>query len=291
MRDLEKTEPRLIELSRQYDIFVVSSSAHRKLLRGAAWAKAVSFIEDDDLLKTVQEATLKLDGGDSLLQWQKLGVALSLVSDREKLTGYKYETIVRIRSDIPLERVAFAVFESLPNNTLAAQSDIIFGGRRDAMMVFDGFFDYAIENFWMNSKYRKLDWGLVSEWDPLAAAQHRLLLPVLAFSELPRLALSKKLLKILTGPGHGLLGTNRVGRKIFSKILKNIHQGLSRYPEAGQGVPVDVDDGNNFFPSERSFATFAALNGLKLKAIKPFIAPFRFRHSRHRKSTLRTSIE
>lgn len=286
MRDLARNWNSLEKLSRQNDIFVATSGSGLKeaeVRQLKKICKSIVFVEEDARSLKKQAEALKMSGGNVLLQWQKLDIAFSSMIQFEEVSGQKYETVIKIRSDIKLSRINFNQFRGLPKNSLRGQTDVIFGGSRDSMLNFYGFFQIAQNRYYRNSSYQKIDWEIVAKWDALAAGQHRLLLPKSAFEARVQWRTLRILFKFTTGPGHGILRTNNLSRKLLSLSINSSAKELNSFSDGGDGLQVGVDDGNPLFPSERSYATHAAKCGLVLLQTKPFVTPFRLRHSRGRR--------
>lgn len=277
LRNIEKTRPALRKLAETFDIFVVTNEQYRHYCKTEEWITEALIIEDHPELIAEQDHLCQRRGGQVFLQWQKLREGLNLVIQQERERGVEFGQIIKIRSDVPLQKVDFASSFPTTENALSSQSDVIFGGARETMMKFREFLNFATQSCYSNSEYRKIPWAVIAAWEPLAAAQHRLLLPLDAYMQNRTLVLFKLLFRLVTGPGHGLLGTQRLIRILYGSVLRKMWPVLDSFREGGPSVTVDVDDGENLFPSERSFATYCAMNGIEMLSIRPFIEPFRNR--------------
>ena len=93
-------------------------------------------------------------------QWFKISLALKLVREQEKKQSYKYDSILKLRTDYFFSHPKYILKDiikacSCPNTGLVGASDKVFGGSRDLMMTLTGFssimetFFYEIENdYW-----------------------------------------------------------------------------------------------------------------------------------------------
>lgn len=277
LRNIERTKPALIRLAKTFDIFVVTNEKYRSFCEAETWVTKSLVIEDCPDLIAEQDRLCQRRGGQVFLQWQKLREALRLLIEHETQTGIEYVQVIKIRSDIPLQRIDFDSSFPTVQKTLSSQTDVIFGGSRETMLRFSEFLTFAEESCYNNSEYRKLPWSVVASWDPLAAAQHRLLLPMDGYKQNRSLVVFRVLFRLLTGPGHGLLGTQRLLRILYGRYLRRMWPAFDDFGDGGQSITVDIDDGENLFPSERSFATFCAINEINMRSIRPFIQPFRDR--------------
>lgn len=283
MRCLDLTQPVLASVSKFADIYVVTSIQYKPKLEKAPWIHQAFFIEEDAEESAKDKRLSSLEGGTVFLQWQKMKVALELIQSHESLRGQNYETIIKVRSDLTLEKLNISHFARLENNRLLSQSDLIFGGPRSAMMEFKDLLDFAETQMYRSQKYIPLNWVTVGSWDPFAAATHRLLLPLSAYTAIPEIRFLKLLFRLVTGTGHGLLRTHRLARRYFQWRIRHLAPRLLNLPLEGEGFAVDLDRGGNFFPSERAFATFAALRGFDLIGIRP---PLKLFKNRKRKEKL-----
>jgi hypothetical protein len=268
MRCLDATQPVLVSMSRFADIYVVTSIQYKPTLENAPWIHAAFFIEEDATEAANQKRFSSLDGGTVFLQWQKMKIALDLIQRHESLRGQNYETIIKVRSDLTLEKLNISHFAGLEEDQLLSQSDLVFGGPRSAMMEFKDLLEFAETRMYRSERYIPLNWVTVGSWDPFAAATHRLLLPITASTAIPELRFLKLLFRLVTGTGHGLLRTHKLARRYFHWRIRHLAPELLNLSHE-EGFAVDIERGGNFFPSERTFATFAALRELKLISIRP----------------------
>jgi hypothetical protein len=139
LRCLEHSRAFLERLSRRADLFVCTDAAHREAagtIRCRHHGEVV-IIEDEPALAAEDRA---LPVG-SMRQWQKLAQCLAMVRHHETRTGRNYTHLVKLRSDF-LHVNPESFFEDLvhdPLDGLATASDKVFGGRRDLMLLFEGF--------------------------------------------------------------------------------------------------------------------------------------------------------
>ena len=280
MRCLDATVQALVSISKSADIYVVTSLRYKPQLERAPWVHEAFFIEEHEEAAADEKRMSSLEGGVVFLQWQKMKIALGLIQEHETLRGQEYETIIKVRSDLPLEKLDMSHFARLEEGQLLSQSDLIFGGPRASMFQFRGLIEFAQNKMYRSQRYVPLNWSVVGSWDPFAAATHRLLLPLGAFTVIPEMRFIKLAFRLFTGTGHGLLRTHRLTRRYFHWRIRHMAPRLLSLELEGDGLAVDIERGGNFFPSERTFATFAAVKGLQLFSIRPAINPYKNRKSK-----------
>ena len=91
----------------------------------------------------------------AMQQWHKLAVALSMVRSHENRIKRRYTHIVKLRSDFHHVQPRHLLHELVSADGLICSSDKVFGGRREIMMLFEGFyaaiygwFDEQEERYW-----------------------------------------------------------------------------------------------------------------------------------------------
>ena len=91
----------------------------------------------------------------AMQQWHKLAVTLSMVRSHENRVGRRYTHIVKLRSDFHHVQPRRLLNELVSTDGLICSSDKVFGGRREIMMLFEGFyaaiygwFDRQEEQYW-----------------------------------------------------------------------------------------------------------------------------------------------
>jgi hypothetical protein len=155
LRCLDHSRRFLERLCRRADLFVCTEGRYREAaasLRCRCHGE-VRILEDDPVT-AAEDAALPVA---SMKQWHKLGVCLQMVRRREERTGRRYTHIVKLRSDY-LHVSPERFFEDLllaPGDGLATASDKVFGGPRDLMFLFEGFyraipghFDGGEDRYW-----------------------------------------------------------------------------------------------------------------------------------------------
>ena len=91
----------------------------------------------------------------AIQQWHKLAETLSMVRSRERDTGRRYTHILKLRTDFHHVQPKSLLADVASADGLICSSDKVFGGRRELMMLFEGFyaaitgwFDQREEDYW-----------------------------------------------------------------------------------------------------------------------------------------------
>ena len=113
-----------------------------------------------DMVKSLPATIVKISTEESLPvgsmhQWQKLDEALKMVRMKENNTGTYYSHILKLRSDYYHTSPRHLLKELANADGLICSSDKVFGGRRDLMLLFEGFykaisgiFDQRENSYW-----------------------------------------------------------------------------------------------------------------------------------------------
>ena len=130
-------------LCRQTDVFICTSQE---------FSNAAKCLKATEVEVLQQEPDLPIG---AMHQWHKLAVALSMVRSREKRTRRRYTHIIKLRSDFYHVQPSHLLNELVSADALICSSDKVFGGRRDLMMLFEGFyeaiygwFDQKEQHYW-----------------------------------------------------------------------------------------------------------------------------------------------
>jgi hypothetical protein len=127
LRCLKHSQHFLASLSRHADLFICTSP-------GYAQAAATM----PGMLKVVDpEPNLPMG---SMQQWHKLALALALVRQQETTSGRRYTHILKLRTDFHHAQPRHLLQELVNADGLICASDKVFGGRRELMLLFEGFF-------------------------------------------------------------------------------------------------------------------------------------------------------
>ena len=91
----------------------------------------------------------------AMQQWHKLMLTLSMVRAHESRTGRLFTHILKLRSDFHHVQPRHLLSELVSADGLICSSDKVFGGRRELMMLFEGFyaaiygwFDRREQHYW-----------------------------------------------------------------------------------------------------------------------------------------------
>ena len=134
LRCLRHSQQWLQALTRRADLFVCTS---------AAYADAAQQLDAEALIVD-PEPTLPVG---TMHQWQKLALALQRVRARELSTGIRYTHILKLRSDFYHLQPSALLPQLVAADGLLCASDKVFGGQRDVMMLFEGFFSAVMGHF------------------------------------------------------------------------------------------------------------------------------------------------
>ena len=125
------------------DIFTCTSQA---------FADAAKQIAGNNIKIVIEEPKQSVG---AVQQWHKLAQTLSMVRSREKQKGQKYTHIIKLRSDFYHVQPKHLLYDLVCADGLICASDKVFGGRRELMMLFEGFyaairgwFDQREETYW-----------------------------------------------------------------------------------------------------------------------------------------------
>ena len=137
----QRSEALLRQLSQEADLYVVTSERFRDIAETITQPHQRQIIEDHPKEASVDEG-LPVN---SMKQWHKLSLALELIRRHEQTLKRRYRYILKLRSDYFYahpDRMLNSVAKQCrsPNLGLVGASDKVFGGRRDQMMLMEGFF-------------------------------------------------------------------------------------------------------------------------------------------------------
>ena len=142
LRGLAHSGPFLQALARRADLFICTSTA---------WAAEGRSLPGQ-LQLVDPEPDLPMG---AMQQWHKLALALAMVRRQEECTGRRYTHILKLRSDFLHARPQRLLTELVTADGLICASDKVFGGRRELMLLFEGFhaaiagwFDQREQLYW-----------------------------------------------------------------------------------------------------------------------------------------------
>ena len=135
LRCLQSSYNFFSSLNQIADVFVCTSNDFRE--------EALSISQNVYILG--KEPALEVS---SMQQWHKLYICLQQVKRQEVINGNHYEFILKLRTDFYLIKPE-NILKDLVNATgrLCCSSDKIFGGPRDIMMLFEGFYYSLLSAF------------------------------------------------------------------------------------------------------------------------------------------------
>ena len=141
LRCLHRSADLLRHLSRQADLFIVTTHTFRREAAQLTQAARILIVEDLHDERGV-DAALAVP---SMKQWHKLHLALHLIRSHEQRLDQRYRFILKLRSDYffvhPQQMLRrFTAACRTPQTGLVGASDKVFGGRRDLMMMLQGLF-------------------------------------------------------------------------------------------------------------------------------------------------------
>lgn len=142
LRCLQHTMPLLQALARSADLFTCTSAGFATLARQLPGA----------LIVVDPEPRLPMG---AMQQWHKLAVSLAMVREQEIRNGQRYTHILKLRSDFHHVNPRRLLDELVAADGLICASDKVFGGRRELMLLFEGFypaitgwFDEQEQRYW-----------------------------------------------------------------------------------------------------------------------------------------------
>ena len=141
LRCFERSAEIWERLRPQGDLFIVTTAFYRKRALDLVPAERCLIIEDLPV-EAAMDADLPVN---SMKQWHKFSLALQLIYQHEQQRQKRYRHIIKMRSDYyfahpqgMLKQIAMACRS--PHSGLVGASDKVFGGPRELMMQFKGFF-------------------------------------------------------------------------------------------------------------------------------------------------------
>ena len=142
LRCLSRSRQLLIRLSRQADLFIVTTAAYAQTARSLVPEQQLLVVDECPRERRI-DRTLAVG---SMKQWHKLSLALQLVKNAEHRLGRRYSQLLKLRSDYfyvhPRHLLRDVMRACQPAEAgLVGASDKVFAGPRDLMMLFQGFFE------------------------------------------------------------------------------------------------------------------------------------------------------
>jgi hypothetical protein len=156
LRCLSRSQALLKRLSKVADLFVVTTASYADAAQRLTRSDQILIV---DHLPAEAQRDQRFPVG-SMKQWHKLHLALQLVKTAEQRRGRRYSHLLKLRSDyfyVHPQRLIKDVIKQTqqPEAGLVGASDKVFGGPRDWMMLFQGFyqnlegwFDDREQHYW-----------------------------------------------------------------------------------------------------------------------------------------------
>ena len=141
LRCLSRSQALLQRLNKEADLFIVTTAAYADSAQRLTRSDQILIV---DQLPAEAQHDQRFPVG-SMKQWHKLHLALQLVQTAEQRRGRRYSHLLKLRSDyfyVHPQRLIKDVIQQTqqPEAGLVGASDKVFGGPRDWMMLFQGFF-------------------------------------------------------------------------------------------------------------------------------------------------------
>ena len=141
LRCIKRSAPLFERLKQQADLFIVTTAAYRQRALALASDKNCLIVEDLPTEAAI-DAALPMN---AMRQWHKLSLALQQIRRHERNRQKRYRHIIKLRSDYYFahpERMLQQIARTCRSAEagLVGASDKVFGGPRELMMQFEGFF-------------------------------------------------------------------------------------------------------------------------------------------------------
>ena len=127
LRCMNQSNEFLRELSKRADIFICTSER---------FAEASARIKSK--VKVIFQEPLLPIG--AMQQWHKLSETLGMVRMHERKIGKRYTHILKLRTDFHHAEPSKLLEELVAADGIICSSDKVFGGRRELMLLFEGFY-------------------------------------------------------------------------------------------------------------------------------------------------------
>lgn len=115
------------DLSKHTDLFICTTPSFAKIARSLP----------AEILIINAEPNLPMG---AMQQWHKLSMALQMLKSKEKTTGKRYTHILKLRTDFYYAQPRHLLRELVQADGMLCTSDKVFGGSRDLMLLFEGFY-------------------------------------------------------------------------------------------------------------------------------------------------------
>ena len=141
LRCLSRSGRMLARLGQAADLFIVTTKDYAQLASSLVPQRRLLIVDQSPGEQLVDESLVV----GSMKQWHKLHLALQLVQTAEQRRGRRYSHLLKLRSDYlyvhPRHLIKDVIHQTQhPKAGLVGASDKVFGGPRDLMMLFQGFF-------------------------------------------------------------------------------------------------------------------------------------------------------
>lgn len=140
LRCFEKSRKFLKALSRYSDLFICTSESFRD--------EAYSLPAEVTIVN--QEPFLPIG---SMQQWHKLSITLQMMKTKEERAGIRYSHAMKLRTDYYHTQPRQLLKDLTSSNGLICASDKVFGGKRELMLLFEGFYSAIISTFDQNEQH------------------------------------------------------------------------------------------------------------------------------------------
>ena len=121
-------------LSKHVDIFICTTPSFAKIGRSLP----------AEILTIDSEPNLPMG---AMQQWHKLSMALQMLKSKEEKTGKRYTHILKLRTDFHYAQPRHLLRELVQADGILCTSDKVFGGCRELMLLFEGFYASIIGTF------------------------------------------------------------------------------------------------------------------------------------------------
>ena len=245
LRCLSRSQALLQRLNKEADLFIVTTAAYADSAQRLTRSDQILIV---DQLPAEAQHDQRFPVG-SMKQWHKLHLALQLVQTAEQRRGRRYSHLLKLRSDyfyVHPQRLIKDVIQQTqqPEAGLVGASDKVFGGPRDWMMLFQGFFQ-SLEG-WFDDREQHY-------W-PINLAQ------VLASDEALKWYGMNWPVELIGQPE-----TTEAWRQVLLKGGDGLATALAQFKPGPNTTYHRLFQGHPRFASEVSFARFLNFNGIPFR--------------------------
>ncbi|WP_341938855.1 hypothetical protein [Marinimicrobium sp. C2-29] len=152
------------EISKRYDVFVVTSTDSAEDVKYLGRVKNVYYVEDDPLQLKIQNDLLQLREGFKYLQWQKLLLGYFLIDEWKNKNHVEYNKVIKLRTDLSfdsvenaLERLVSIVEDDVCLNKekcIAMNTDLYFSFDYKFFDIVSAFFIASLSNYYASFSFQ-----------------------------------------------------------------------------------------------------------------------------------------